>query len=154
MNKRAVWSENHREALCSRLFTPWDSRLWVKSWSEETSISVSHGFSHISQKDTFLWTLQGSGALQRGGNPDLLSPFHFQGEEGEIHSKKTGLMGFPGGSVVKNPSANAGDPWGRKIPREGNGNALQCSCLENPMGKGAWWPAIYGVTKRRTRLSD
>ena len=35
---------------------------------------------------------------------------------------------------------------------EGNGNPLQCSCLENPRDGGAWWPAIYGVTQSRTRL--
>ena len=37
---------------------------------------------------------------------------------------------------------------------EGNGNSLQYSCLENPMGGGAWWAAVHGVAKSRTRLSD
>ena len=53
-------------------------------------------------------------------------------------------MGLPGGSVVKNPPANAGDPGdvgsipgtGRS-PRGRNGNPLQYSCLENPMDRGA-----------------
>ena len=35
---------------------------------------------------------------------------------------------------------------------EGNGNPLQCSCLENPRDSGAWWAAIYGVTHSQTRL--
>ena len=35
---------------------------------------------------------------------------------------------------------------------KGNGNPLQCSCLENPRDGGAWWAAIYGVTQSRTRL--
>ena len=35
---------------------------------------------------------------------------------------------------------------------EGNGNPLQCSCLENPRDGGAWWVAVYGVTQSRTRL--
>ena len=35
---------------------------------------------------------------------------------------------------------------------EGNGNPLQCSCLENPSDGGAWWAAIYGVAQSRTRL--
>ena len=35
---------------------------------------------------------------------------------------------------------------------EGNGNPLQCSCLENPRDGGAWWIAVYGVAQRRTRL--
>ena len=36
---------------------------------------------------------------------------------------------------------------------EGNGTPLQYSCLENPMDRGAWWAAVHGVTKSRTRLS-
>ena len=58
-------------------------------------------------------------------------------------------------------------PWGRKeldttdrLPfhfslsciGEGNGNPLQCSCLENPRDRGAWWAAVYGVAQSRTRL--
>ena len=37
-------------------------------------------------------------------------------------------------------------------PREGNGNLLQYSCLENPMDGGAWWAAVHGVAQSRTRL--
>ena len=51
-------------------------------------------------------------------------------------------MGFPGGSVVKNLPANAGDvgliPGSGKCPGEGNGNSLQYYCLGNPMDRGAW----------------
>ena len=36
--------------------------------------------------------------------------------------------------------------------RKGNGNPLQCSCLENPRDGGAWWAAVYGVAQSRTRL--
>ena len=35
---------------------------------------------------------------------------------------------------------------------EGNGNPLQCSCLENPRDRGAWWAAVYGVAQGQTRL--
>ena len=35
---------------------------------------------------------------------------------------------------------------------EGNGNPLQCSCLDNPRDGGAWWAAVYGVAQSRTRL--
>ena len=42
------------------------------------------------------------------------------------------------------------------VPRDGEGNGapLQHSCLENPMDGGAWWAAVHGVVKSRTRLSD
>ena len=36
---------------------------------------------------------------------------------------------------------------------EGNGNPLQCSCLENPRDGGAWWAAVYGVARSQTRLT-
>ena len=38
--------------------------------------------------------------------------------------------------------------------REGNGTPLQYSCLENPMDGGAWWAAVHGVAKSRTRLKS
>ena len=61
--------------------------------------------------------------------------------------------------MVKNPLANAGDlrdrdltPGSGRSPGEGNGNPLQCSCLENPVDRGAWWAAVHGVAKNQTRL--
>ena len=44
--------------------------------------------------------------------------------------------------------------WQGKIPREGNGNPLKYSCLENSMDRGAWQGTVHGVAKSRTRLSD
>ena len=69
--------------------------------------------------------------------------------------------GFPGGSVLKNLPADAGDArdagpipgWGRS-PGGGNGNPLQYSCLGSPMDRGAWWAAVHGVAKSQTRLSS
>ena len=69
-------------------------------------------------------------------------------------------MGFPGGTVVKNPPANARDerdtgliPGSRRSPGEENGNLLQYSCLENPRDRGAWWARVHRVEKSRTPLS-
>ena len=60
-------------------------------------------------------------------------------------------MGFPGGSVVKNLPANAGDtgliPRLGRSPGEGNENPLQHSCLGYPMDRGAWKTAVHGVAK-------
>ena len=62
-------------------------------------------------------------------------------------------QGFPDGSVVKNPPANAGDasliPGSGRSPAEGNGYPLQYSCLENPMDR-AWRATVHGVTKSWT----
>ena len=60
-------------------------------------------------------------------------------------------MGFPGGSLVKNPPANAGDagsiPGSGRSPGGGNDNPLQHSCLENPMDRGAWRATVHSHTK-------
>ena len=59
--------------------------------------------------------------------------------------------GFPGGSVVKNLPASAGDvgsiPGLRRSSGEGNGKPLWYSCLRNPMERGAWRDTVHGVTK-------
>ena len=66
-------------------------------------------------------------------------------------------MGFPGGSVVKNLPANAGNtgsvPGLGRSTREGNGTPLQYSCLENPMDREAWWATVHEVSKSQTQLS-
>ena len=48
------------------------------------------------------------------------------------------------------PREEPASPNGASYSGEGNGNPLQCSCLENPRDGGAWWAAIYGVTQSDT----
>ena len=97
---------------------------------------------------------------------------HFQGKPLKVtiihvyapttHLKKLKLNGFM--MTYKTYS-----PWGRKESDmterlhfhfslswigEGNGNPLQCSSLENPRDRGAWWVAVYGVTQSRTQLKQ
>ena len=69
-------------------------------------------------------------------------------------------MGFPGGAVVKNSPANAGDTrdvgstsGSERCPGERNGNPLQYSCLESAMNRGAWRATVHGVTKNQTPLN-
>ena len=66
-------------------------------------------------------------------------------------------MGFPRDSTVKNPPAmqEMKETWvqqlGQEGPlKEGNGNSLQYSCLDNPMDRGAWWATVHRVTKSQT----
>ena len=70
-------------------------------------------------------------------------------------------MRLPGGTVVKNPHASAGDtvdeasiPELGKSPGEGNGNPFQHSCLGNPMDRGVWRATVHGVAQSQTRRSD
>ena len=65
---------------------------------------------------------------------------------------------FPGSSVNKESSCNTGDldsiPGSRRSPGGEHGNALQYSCLENLMNRGAWQTAVHRVAKSRTRLKQ
>ena len=61
------------------------------------------------------------------------------------------MEGFPGGTVIKNLPAQAGDvgsiPGLERSPGGRHGNPFQYSCLENPKDRGAWWATVHGVTK-------
>ena len=61
------------------------------------------------------------------------------------------IQGFPGGSMVKNLSANAGDvsliPGLGRCSGEGNGNSVQDSCLEDHMNRGIWRAAVHGTER-------
>ena len=68
---------------------------------------------------------------------------------------------FPGGPVIKNLPANAGDtgdessiPGLGRSPGGGHGHPLQYSCLEDPTDRGAWWATVHRVTKSRTQLKQ
>ena len=67
------------------------------------------------------------------------------------------ILGIPGGTVVKNLPAKAGDPrdvgsilGSERSPGVGNGNPLQYSCLRNPMHRGACWATVHGVAESDT----
>ena len=64
-------------------------------------------------------------------------------------------LGFPHGSVVKNPPAHAGDvssiPVSGRSPGEGNGNPLQYYCLRNAMDRRPWWAIVHGATTKFDR---
>ena len=64
-------------------------------------------------------------------------------------------MGFPDGSDGKELAYNAGNlgsiPGSGRSPEERNGYPLLYSCVENPMGGGAWWAALPGAAKSRTQ---
>ena len=67
-------------------------------------------------------------------------------------------LGFPGGSDGKESTCSARDlgliPGLGRSAGGGHGNPLQCSCLENPVDRGAWRATVHQVAKSQTRLSD
>ena len=71
------------------------------------------------------------------------------------------MLDFPGGSVVQNLPANAGDtkdtfsiPGSGPSLGEGTRYPLQYFCLENPMDRGAWRATVHGVTESQTQMSN
>ena len=74
---------------------------------------------------------------------------------GHFHSV---AMGFSGGSMVKNLPVNPGDEHSiarsGRYPRERKGSPLQCSCLRDPIDRGAWWATAHGVARSLAQLSD
>ena len=69
-------------------------------------------------------------------------------------------LGFPDGSVGKEPTCYAGDtgdvgsiPGSGRSPGGGNGNPLQSSCLDKPMDRECWWATVHRVAKSQTGLS-
>ena len=79
-------------------------------------------------------------------------------EEHDLKGEGATCLGFPRGSVVKNAPANAGDkdsiPGLGRSPEEGSGNPLQCSCLGNPMDRGAWRATAHVITESWIQLSN
>ena len=71
------------------------------------------------------------------------------------------VRGFPGGLIVKIQPASVGAtrdagsvPGSGRSPEGGNGNPLQCSCLEDPMDRGTWWPTVHSIAKSWTQLRE
>ena len=78
-------------------------------------------------------------------------------DRGMIVARVYYVKGFPGGIVVKNPLANAGDARNMgsilglgRSPGVGMATCSNNSCLGNSMDKGAWWAVVHGVTKSQT----
>ena len=127
-------------------------RLFATRWTVAHQASPSMGYSRQEY-----WS-----GLPFPSPGDLLDP----GIEPRSHVSCTGRwvlycwrhLDLPGGSDGKASACSAGDPGlipglGRSS-REGNGNPLQYSRLENPMDRGAWQATVHGVAKSRTRLND
>ena len=100
------------------------------------------------------WVWVNSGSWWWTGRPGVL---RFMGLQ-RVGNDWATELNFPGGSVVKNPPANAGDadliPGSGRFPGEGNGNPLQYSRVENPMNRGAWQATVHGVTKSEIHLNN
>ena len=131
---------------------PW--KRYVQWKKPDTKGQISHETSKIgksTQTESRLVIVRGVSPL--GRSHGFLANV---GAGTKLQCRTNMLMGFPGGSVVKNPPA--GDtgsiPGLGRSPGEGNGSPLQYSCLGNSMDRGAWWAQSMRSQKSWTWFSD
>ena len=164
-----MWELNHKESESQRidafelwcwrrlLRVPWTAQRSNQSIRKEISPEYSlqglmlklklQYFGHLMQRaDSFEKTLM-LGKIQRRQwhpTPLLLS--------GKSHGQRS-LEGYsPWGHWGSDTTERLHFHFSLSCIGEGNGNPLQCSCLENPRDGGAWWASVYGVTQSRTWL--
>ena len=120
--------------------------IWVRSlgWEDLLEKEMATHSSILAWRIPWMEELGGlqSTGSQRVGH-DWATSLHFNR-----------LVGFPGGASGEESICNAGDikdvgsiPGLGRSRQEGNGNPLQCFCLENPMDRRAWRAAVHGVAK-------
>ena len=73
---------------------------------------------------------------------------------GESHGRRSLVGCSPRGPEESDTTERFHYHFSLSCIGEGNGNSLQCSCLENPRDGGAWWAAIYGVPQSRAQLKQ
>ena len=73
---------------------------------------------------------------------------------GKSHGRRSPVGCSPWGCVESDTTERLRFHFSLSCTGEGNGNPLQCSCLENPRDGGAWWAAAYGVAQSQTRLKQ
>ena len=129
--------------------TIWETWVWSLSWEDSLEKEMS------THSTILAWR------IPRTEEPGGLQSMGLQRVRHDWVTSHTHTMvaeGFPGGSVVKNPPANAGDvgsiPVLGRSPGDGNDNPFQDSCLGNPMDRGAWQDTVHWVAKSSTQLSD
>ena len=71
---------------------------------------------------------------------------------GKSHGRRSLVGGSPWGRTELDTTERLHFHFSLSCIGEGNGNPLQCSCLENPRDREAWWAAVYGVAQSQTRL--
>ena len=128
------------DALEEEVATHSSIRAWRIPWTEEPDRLQSMGLQRVGKN---LVTKQ---LRRRWWHPTpVLLP-------GKSHGWRSLVGWSPWGHSESDTTERLHFQFSPSCIGEGNGNPLQCSCLENPRDRGAWWAAVYGVTQSRTQL--
>ena len=157
LQETRVWSLGQEDPLEKGIATHSSILAWRSPWTEEPGGLQSMG-SQTAEDD---WV---TNTTSTEIPHILMVPNYQENTLGFLDKVKLHLLllkGFPDGSVVKNPPANAEDEgdWGfisesGRVPGGGNGNLLQYSCLGSLMDRELGGLQSTGSTKSQTRLSD
>ena len=132
--------------MCIQILTYWGDHFIMNTYIKslccipETNI-LSNKISSYLKNTYILWVFR---RRKWYSTPVLLL--------GKSHGQRTLVGCSPWGHWVSDMTERLHFHFSLLYIGEGNGNPLQCSCLENPRDGGAWWGAVYGVTQSRTRL--
>ena len=125
-------------------------REWMTNW-------VSPSFSSLGCEVT---DKQGEKArimhlvMDQSWRPEKAMAPHSSTLAWKTHGWRSLVGCSPWGSKESDPTEQLDFHFSLSCVGEGNGNPLQCSCLENPRDGGAWWAAVYGVAQSRTQLKQ
>ena len=117
-----------------------DGGGWKNSQTDKADVSVLH---KVTKRKT-VYIPSGIWRKQWHPTPVLLP--------GNSHGQRSLVGSSPWGCEESDTIERPHFHFSLSCIGEGNGNPLQCSCLENPRDGGAWWAATYGVAQSRTRL--
>ena len=134
----------------------WEHSIWNetrgRSWTSHVSTLSSAHVSNSCGHRKFLWAKRSCTdcfilwQLRQWHPTPVLLP-------GKSHGRRTLVGCSPWGHEESDTTERLHFLFSLSCIGEGNGNPLQCSCLENPRDGGAWWATIYGVAQSRTRLT-
>ena len=134
-SSQCMWREK-----CFKLYPT--LKIWTLSSHSLKDISSSHGAWYSCRKNNGVLTIQRR--RQQRPTPVLLP--------GKSHGWRCLIGCSPWGHWGSDTTEWLHFHFSLSCTGEGNGNPLQCSCLENPRDEGAWWAAVSGVAQSRTRL--
>ena len=127
---------------------------WLYGCESEWTLGVGDGQGGLACCDS--WGREESDMAERLNWTELIHTVELQKSEDHLISQ-----GLPQWLSSKESDHNAGDagnagwiPGSGRFPGGGHSNALQYSCLENPMDRGAWQATVHRVTKSRTQLGN
>ena len=171
MQETWLQSLGWKDSLEKGMATHYGTLAWKILWTEETGRLQSMGFQRVGHNWATNTHIHTNGYVLGGGSffffyfgfaVSLLLCRGFSRRRqwhptpvllpGKSHGLRS-LVGYsPWGCEESDTTERLHFHFSLSCIGEGNGNPLQCSCLENPRDRATWWAAVYGVTQSRTRL--